>query len=69
MLAAYQFQVLRKEEDVNEEIRPAVQWPAYSLQVDGYKREHPQYQEELVSYEEWLKTEDRQFDDEMECGI
>jgi hypothetical protein len=67
MLIAHQSWALRKEEgNSNDEVRKGVQWPGYPGQVSGYKREHPLYHEELMSYEEWLKTEDREFDDEVE---
>lgn len=67
MLISYQTLALRKEEDYsNDESMRGIQWPGYPRQVDGYKREHPLYHEELMPYEEWLKTEDREFDDEVE---
>ena len=67
MLVAHQTWALRKEEAFsNDEVTRGVQWPGYPGQVIGYKREHPLYHEELMSYEEWLKTEDRDLDDEVE---
>ena len=70
MLTAHQFQVLRKSEEANEVNHRGLQWVPYPPQADGYKREHPFYQEAKVSYEDWLKTEDRMLDDETEkCFI
>jgi hypothetical protein len=67
MLLAHQTRVLCKEEDYsNNEVPRGMQWPIFPGQVDGYKREHPLYHEELMSYDEWLRTEDREFDDEVE---
>ncbi len=67
MLLAHQTRVLRKKEDYAIDERTlGMQWPIFPGQVDGYKREHPLYHEVLMSYEEWLMTEDREFDDEVE---
>ncbi|KAN0108269.1 hypothetical protein V8E51_008011 [Hyaloscypha variabilis] len=70
MLTAHQFQVLRKLEDANEAINRGLQWIPYPPQAEGYKRDHPLYEEVQVSYEDWLKTEDRKLEDETEkCSM
>lgn len=70
MLTARQFQVLRKEEDGDKEVRGGLQWPNYPPAASGYKREHPLYQEAPTSYKDWLKTEDRNGEDELEkCNL
>lgn len=70
MLTAHQFQALRKLEDADEGINRGLQWPPYPPQVAGYKREHPSYQETLISYEDWLNTDDRMLEDETEkCSM
>ncbi|PMD27362.1 hypothetical protein NA56DRAFT_641069 [Hyaloscypha hepaticicola] len=67
MLVAHQTWTLRKEEDYSkDEVPRGMQWPTFPGPTFGYTREHPLYHEELISYEEWLKTEDREFDDEVD---